>query len=675
VTTAAPCKHERPEPDTCRWCDVAARDRRYADLWWGAEEPVLKHKFVLRFRRGFALGDAVLGTALVRDIHAAYPGEYVTMIDSVFSPVWWNNPLAAKVEPGEHQVIDLSYVQGIVASKAGNQFHFLSWLHKDFEAKTGVKVPVTKPKGDLRLTHEEDRPLVSGRYWVIMAGGKLDMTTKHWGRPRWQRMVDALLPEGFRFVQVGAVHYHHVHAPLAGVFDAVGHTENCRDLFSLVKYSEGVICGITSAMHVAAAFDKPCVVIAGGREEPWWEAYVNNFYPYSFGDRCERVKVEHKYLHTVGLLPCCQSRGCWRAKTVQDGRTQQAVLCELPVRRDGEDPVPTCLDMVTPEHAAEAVRSYYRDGTLAPLGGDRPLVSPGGLAPVAEGQRWLRSTMEPHKTQRPEQKQMPHEPGAPAVVRSGRLLDHAFLGGRVTVFVLCYGDHAYLARRCIDSIRKTVPAQALDLRVGLNAVCPDTRAYVLEQEATKVYDHEANDLKYPLMREMFHDPEHPITSNYVVWFDDDSYVVSPAWLQRLCESVIANHPQGGRLYGITFVHDFARYQRAGHRPDLWFRQAPWYRGLDFLSGRQARYASPNGAAVRFVSGGFWAVASDVIAAAGIPDERLRLNGGDIVIGEQVRQAGYKIVHFNGNKELVHSSGHAPRGESKIGSAKIFPWQG
>lgn len=30
-----PCQHDPPQPDACRWCNMALRkDRRYGRLWW-----------------------------------------------------------------------------------------------------------------------------------------------------------------------------------------------------------------------------------------------------------------------------------------------------------------------------------------------------------------------------------------------------------------------------------------------------------------------------------------------------------------------------------------------------------------------------------------------------------------------------------------------------------------
>ena len=49
-----------------------------------------KSRIIIRHR--WALGDTVLMTALVRDIHRAYPGQYEIKVDPNFTNVWWNNP-------------------------------------------------------------------------------------------------------------------------------------------------------------------------------------------------------------------------------------------------------------------------------------------------------------------------------------------------------------------------------------------------------------------------------------------------------------------------------------------------------------------------------------------------------------------------------------------------------
>ena len=55
-----------------------------------------KQRIVIRHR--WALGDTVLMTALVRDIHRAYPDKYEIKVDTNWTNVWWNNPHVTKFE-------------------------------------------------------------------------------------------------------------------------------------------------------------------------------------------------------------------------------------------------------------------------------------------------------------------------------------------------------------------------------------------------------------------------------------------------------------------------------------------------------------------------------------------------------------------------------------------------
>jgi hypothetical protein len=65
-------------------------------------------------------------------------------------------------------------------------------------------------------------------------------------------------------------------------------------------------------MHLAAAVEvppgmpknRPCVVVAGGREPPHWEAYPH-----------------HQFLHRAGSLLCCDDGGCWKSRVRPLGAT------------------------------------------------------------------------------------------------------------------------------------------------------------------------------------------------------------------------------------------------------------------------------------------------------------------------------------------------------------------
>jgi ADP-heptose:LPS heptosyltransferase len=107
----------------------------------------------------------------------------------------------------------------------------------------------------------------------------------------------------------------------------VGKT-NLRKLFKIIKESEGVITCVSLPMHIAAAFNKPCVVVAGAREGTRWELYPN-----------------HQFLYVNGCLPCATYDGCWRSK-LED--------CNNKV-----EGTPKCMMLITPQDIYNAVNRYY----------------------------------------------------------------------------------------------------------------------------------------------------------------------------------------------------------------------------------------------------------------------------------------------------------------------------
>jgi len=692
-----------------------------------------KHKLILKHR--WALGDTVLMTALVRDIHRAYPNTYDIQVETNWTPIWWNNPYVCKFPsttiPRPSQV-EVSWRDGILWNgrarygKKRELKHILAWYHYDFERKTGIHVPVTDPRPELWLTQEEKRRIIQGRYWVIVSGGKMDITNKHWHAERYQEVVNRLKGYGLSFVQCGATHDKHYHPPMDNVLNMVGQTDNVRDFFNIVMHSEGVICPVTGAMHIAAAFDKPCVVLSGGREEPWFEWYGNGFG--TFGEKAKPVKVPHKFLHTLGQLYCCDVQGCWKKRTVpvepSDLQKGKKNLCKEPVRGPNQS-VAKCMDMITVDHVVEAIMEHYEEGILPPI------AAPKGKYPAVDVPAAPVATPAPEQTQKPSTIMVPPAAAAPPptiriptvelqteppvtksdkptdlgggevkVVREPRItkvqrphqqappkeyssvrpnpsravdypvLDNPVIGGKFTVCVLCYGDHADLAKKCLDSILTSLPANRVDLRVATNSACEETVRYVEQLPCTKTYIHGDNRMKYPVMRDMFWDETHPIRTNYVLWFDDDTTVVDPRWPKYLGDTIVSNHRQGVRMYGIKMFHDLNIYAKKGHRPERWFTDAPWYNGAHFrVRGGERR--APNGSLLDFCVGWFWALGTDAIRAGDIPDRRLNHNGGDITIGEQVHQAGFKMKMFNKGKVFVFTPTKEQGG--RRGFEEKFPW--
>jgi hypothetical protein len=107
-------------------------------------------------------------------------------------------------------------------------------------------------------------------------------------------------------------------------------------------------------MHLAAAVgtrpgrprNRACVVVAGGREAPHWEAYPH-----------------HQFLHTVGALRCCDGGGCWRSRVLPlgdgDEKDDPSRLCVDVVRG-----LPRCMDLIAAADVVRAIERYYEGGAL-----------------------------------------------------------------------------------------------------------------------------------------------------------------------------------------------------------------------------------------------------------------------------------------------------------------------
>lgn len=604
-----------------------------------------------------APGDTAVMTALPRDIHAAHPGKFELAVDTNCMSLWENNPHVITTKelkargPVEH--IKLTYGKG-VRDQNFETVHFLSYFNRDFEVQTRVKVPLTLPYPDLHLSDvEKSAPLINGRYWAFLSGGKSDFTAKVWSTAHWQAAIAELQALGLGCVQIGGTDRGHWHPEVKNVRNLVGKTD-LRDMMRVIYHADGVICGITSAMHLAAGLQKPCVVLAGGREAWWWEAYVRENSGLGGPAVAAKLAMPHRFLHTIGLLDCCQRHGCWKNKVVK--LHDDPSVCKYPVIKPGQA-VPKCLEMITPAHVVEAVMSYYEDKSLPPIKEGHYVMR---YMPSAETLPAKIPVVNPAANF---SREIPgaQTKDAPAAVSDDTLFDNPIIGGKFTVCVLFYGAAQYhsLHMRCLNSIITTCPPGRIDLRVASNALCEETDA-VLTRLAehgvvSKYYRHEQNDLKYPVMREMFHDPEHPITTNYTLWFDDDSVADrNMQWLKILAGAIIQNPDTG--LFGTDMALKLSAPQIK------YYKQRPWHKGKK----QRLRTGQPasNGEWVIFATGGFFAIKTAAIKIADIPDPALTHNGGDYTIGEQLYQNGFLLKGWNRQKQFIHTSSVPRRGESQ-----------
>jgi ADP-heptose:LPS heptosyltransferase/SAM-dependent methyltransferase len=320
-------------------------------------------------------GDIMVMTNAIRDLHLAHPGKYLVDIRTPCNEIFDNSPYITKLQYDESQynqvnhrfsqtaqdennklfvrinagekelvkeflaqigdilVIDMHYP---LIHESGTVGYHFSQGHRDWlEQVLEIKIHQTDLRPNLFLTQDEkDWPSpalvkegVDGPYWVINAGAKKDNTLKQY--PYYQEVVD-LLKDKITLVQIGQES--HLHAAFSGVVDMRGKT-NTRELFRLIAKAEGVITCVSFPMHIAAAFSKPCVVVAGAREGTRWELYPN-----------------HQFLYVNGCLTCAPYDGCWRGK--EDD-------CNNKIKN-----VPRCMSLIRPVDVAWAVERYYKGGLL-----------------------------------------------------------------------------------------------------------------------------------------------------------------------------------------------------------------------------------------------------------------------------------------------------------------------
>src|SRR5262249_54923186 len=94
----------------------------------------------------------------------------------------------------------------------------------------------------------------------------------------------------------------------------------------------------------------------------------------------------------------------------------------------------------------------------------------------------------------------------------------------VTVRVPPYRDFPHLIHRTLSSIQGQFPRRGYRLVVGANAVGQKTGGYLQRLHEAGAIDeliaHPVNLNKCPMMRRMFE----RVNTEYIWWFDDDSYV-------------------------------------------------------------------------------------------------------------------------------------------------------
>lgn len=197
-----------------------------------------------------------------------------------------------------------------------------------------------------------------------------------------------------------------------------------------------------------------------------------------------------------------------------------------------------------------------------------------------------------------------------------------------TVCVLIYNGYPELAERVLQSLAVPAWRNAMRIRLGVNN--PSSEVLQIVRRFTKLLPIEQSLVgvppyaKYPLMRRLFHD--RPITTPFCMWFDDDSWVTTAAsdW-PKYVEKALATFDQVGSIW----------YIRLRGNQHLYIEDAPWYTGRSVVHGMS----------VPFITGGWWAIRSQILMKHDWPPQELLHNGGDVMLGALFHQQDYRLGKF------------------------------
>lgn len=293
-------------------------------------------------------GDIMTMTVALHSLHDTYPGAYLTDVRTPVPDIWLNNPYVTPIDDSDPDVvkIDMQYPQ--INRSNQTPINFVSCYTEFLGEKIQKPLYARSNRPLLYLSDDEkswmtmlQEHFTNGRktrFGVIVAGTKCDYTIKQWPVEYYQEVIDRTLGV-VQWVQIGEANEKHNHTRLERCISLLGETTH-RMLHRLVYHSSIGIGPVTYLMHLCAAFEKPYVYLAGGREPI---TFIN--YP------------KMHTLHTIGALPCCRDNACWKSRVVPlgDKDPKDGSLCEHPVL-GLKTPVAKCMALLTPDEVTSIVK-------------------------------------------------------------------------------------------------------------------------------------------------------------------------------------------------------------------------------------------------------------------------------------------------------------------------------
>lgn len=305
-------------------------------------------------------GDLVMLLYAITSLHETYPDEYLTDVRVSVPEIFEFNPLITKIADDDTEATTLRMEYPQVHESNTRPVRFSTAFTAYLADQLSRAIKPTRFAGILPISEQEQKwySAVHERldrdvpYWVINAGHKYDFTAKTWSFQRYQELVSCF-PDVW-FVQIGAKEHNHPKLEGRNVINMVGKTTT-RQLIRLVYNAFGVISQVSFPAHLSYAIpphprfkrrSRASIVLAGGREPAHWEEGPN----------------QH-FLHTCGMLPCCDHGGCWKSRVValNDHDKQDGSLCVAPVQLSDGQWIAKCMDMIEVDDVAKLITRYMEN--------------------------------------------------------------------------------------------------------------------------------------------------------------------------------------------------------------------------------------------------------------------------------------------------------------------------
>ncbi len=125
-------------------------------------------------------------TAAVRDLHRAYPDQFLTDVRTPCGALWENNPSITPIADDDAEAERIACEYPLIHQSNHAPYHFIHGFHRFLSDKLELTIEPTEFRGDITVSDLEKswisqvgeitkQPVP---FWIVVAGGKQDFTIK-----------------------------------------------------------------------------------------------------------------------------------------------------------------------------------------------------------------------------------------------------------------------------------------------------------------------------------------------------------------------------------------------------------------------------------------------------------------------------------------------------------------